>query len=95
VVKNLEDRKGRGSLLMRPMCGLVDKRSKGQTWRTRKHGCENGRGCVSKRQGQGSRKPRSQERLLLRQVNVKKRGQNEATGKQEDERSEGNIGMKM
>jgi hypothetical protein len=56
-----------------------------------KHGCENLKCYVRERQGQGNKKAWSQERLVLRQVTVKMRGQDELTEKQTNERSEGNA----
>jgi hypothetical protein len=59
--KKLEDRKERSSVWLWLMCSLVGERLKGQTWKARKHGCENVKGCVWGRERQGNRGQRARQ----------------------------------
>jgi hypothetical protein len=45
-----EDRVVEGSAGSRQMCRLLGERPKCQTWKARKHGCEEVKGCVWRRQ---------------------------------------------
>ncbi len=49
--KKLEDRKERGSVWLWKMWSLVGERSKGQTWKARKHGFEDVKGVCGEDRG--------------------------------------------